>query len=294
MDRRLDLLNLLSKFRPQPFVAPIPSAEKVFVYTMQDGMPYRAEVVSPKAGWWKLTPKGSRAEISGPAEEWERLEYLSNLHKVRVIPTFQLDDTTWLVVPHATGPGVHQNEPKQMHLVVGTVTPLQVIIARSGTVLLYDEPDDRVDQAIHRRALKLLQEGKALAVGGNLYRAISIVRERLQQTVVKTEQETTEQQLRRSLSFSGANLLGWDQSGTAITVKWEYQGHSYRSTIRRNNELVSAGICLAGTEGRYDLSALPIVMAEAVRQNRYDLNRASVDFDPERDYVRDYDDDYDD
>ena len=100
-----------------------------------------------------------------------------------------------------------------------------------------------------------------------------------------------------SLSKSGAVLLNVRRTGGGqVQVLWSFRGGNF-STIADGETLniIDAGVCLAGTQGRFTLDSLPSVIREASDTSRLVVTRhAHVDgrFDTGRSDDYDEDDDY--
>ena len=69
-----------------------------------------------------------------------------------------------------------------------------------------------------------------------------------------------EGRLRVALEYSGAVLRAWTELGEGYEVVWEHEGEEYRTVIRRDLFVESAGICLSGRDSDYNLSAIVHVM----------------------------------
>lgn len=99
-----------------------------------------------------------------------------------------------------------------------------------------------------------------------------------------------------SLAKSGAVLLNVRRTGGGqVQVLWSFRGGNFSSIADGETlNIVDAGVCLAGTQGRFTLDSLPSVIREASDTNRLVVTRhAHVDGRFDTDSSDDYDEDDD-
>lgn len=289
MPSLFDALNRVTL--PPPFVAPIPDAREVVVFTIHNEIPYHLTVLNARPGWYTIVPTNEiSATIGDIAGVDERIDYLDELPRFYVIALFYLSSDTFLVRPlseaDATQRGWNHAEPRQLHLVRGSVNPFDVLVARdlAGT-LIFDSVDMRLgNYEKSRRFREYLRVGGMTRTDNNWSDAYLIINKRYQELRKKREQEerirmmqelraSTEDTLRFELAFMGAELEGWQESGSEYVVSWSYNGASYSMRVSREMRIESAGICLAGTDRQHNLSSIVGVMEEARRLHRFDLDR---------------------
>lgn len=76
----------------------------------------------------------------------------------------------------------------------------------------------------------------------------------------------TQRRLEKSLEMGKAKLIDYKEQGNVLTVQWEFDGRRQSSTVRKGDlTVITAGICLSGTDQRFDLTSLPSVFREALR-----------------------------
>jgi hypothetical protein len=272
----LDLALATAEVELEPFVAPIPDAHDVYVWTIQDEVPYRVRIWHPDPGWWWVEPTAqTRGRIFEPAGAGEILEYLDELPRIYVIILFRVAERTWLCTPlnaaDAAQRGWASGEPRVLHLAWGTIEPYDVVSARllSQTVL-FDSVADRLES---RLWTEHAQVGNATSA--DFARAMEIVnaeidrRRKEEREKALAEQRTTlEGNIRWHLEFAGANLVGWKEQGEGVRVEWEYGGQRYDMRVSRNMRIESAGVCLSGGDRHFNLSSIVSVMEE--RNRRYE------------------------
>ncbi|MCK6681608.1 MAG: hypothetical protein L6R30_04210 [Thermoanaerobaculia bacterium] len=87
----------------------------------------------------------------------------------------------------------------------------------------------------------------------------------LRQRRLESERSEPEKRLRRALGHGGAELLDYSEATPGFyTVRFRLSGSEHVSAVRVSDlTLVSAGICLAGEETKFDLASLASVLREA-------------------------------
>lgn len=296
-----DLLALIERVgghEPQPFTVPIPEAERITVMSLQDGIPYRFRVRDPVRGWWlaEVIRRRGWVRLSNPAQPADVMAYLEALPRFYVVALFRLEEQTWLCIPwsaaDAAQRGWPNGEPRVLHLVRHSVRAFDALSARSlAGLMLYEDvatrlPGAATDATAMREGLPL---GECQARPVVYYNALAIIvqrneelrcqaeeaeRDRRQQAVAAARQQrlvSIEEHIRWQLGFVGAQLVGWDEAGEGLSVRWEYDGYQHEATVSRALEGVSAGICMEGSEVQHNLSSLVLAIQEARRLHRFDL-----------------------
>lgn len=253
---------------PSEFLAPVPDAQAVRLFSLQNGIPYWFELRNPEPGWWYVVPETeSDARLGNRAMPYEKLDYLIQLPRFYVITAFRITHHTWLVVPFnpsdAAQRGWKNNYPRQMHLVRHDLDPHQIVEARDmAGCLLYGNIALRFDAPLSQHALiqNLVDE-----------RNKEIERRRIEQERL-AKMQTLEGQMQLRLDFMGARLESWQEIGDGYEVKWSFNGVTHTATIARNLRIEAAGVCMQGTEQRHNLTSIVAVMEEARRLHRYDMD----------------------
>ena len=281
----LDLIDQIGRINVRPFLAPVPDAGSVVVSTIQEGIRFRYRIARDP-GWWVLyCDQTTVRRVESPTSMFDIVHYLEALPRFLVIAVHRLHEDTWMVVPWNYGDagqrGWSGGEPRAVHLVRDSVRPFDILVARRlGPTLLYDTMDaglgtasvseearalfdSRNDDASVPGAPREMEEAHDLLRGYvlGLRRA-----ERLRDE--RERRDSVEGKLRWHLGFMGADLVGWHEAGEGYEVRWSYEGREYTTTLRRDFQVASAGICLDGTDQRHNLSSIVAVMEEARRQGR--------------------------
>ena len=277
-----------ARLREHRILAPIVEAKQHWVTTILEGTPYRLRLPKEEPGWWKIRPLSDHeAEVLDEPMPHEVVEYLKQLPAVRVIVVWRLSKWSWLVYPWNTGdarqrgwPGAPDTygryvpSPRPLHLVCApAVRPFDVLVSRVlDSVLLYDEYDRRTLWAPLAEELRLhlerrVWEPSIRRLTPELRAVLSLHRHRFlleEKRMIEQEEAqrrgTLEGRLRVALEYSGAVLRAWTELGEGYEVVWEHEGEEYRTVIRRDLFVESAGICLSGRDSDYNLSAIVHVL----------------------------------
>ena len=298
MKNLLDVINRMAEHVPGPFIAPLPDAHQVRVFTLQR-YPYwftfrRGRGFSP--GWWRLRPvSDSRAVLDGEAQPADVMDYLSSLPRFYAIAGWRVAPMTWLCTPwHAADVvqrGWQNAQPREMHLVRHSIMPFDTVVVRAmGSVLLYEDVATRLaGTAAEAASLQehLRDSSDLPPVTPNDYaRAYEMVRDhyaglRQAEEDRQAEEErraraerraamiqTAEGRFREQLEFMGAEVVALREAGEGYHVTWRYGGREYNMTFTRQARLQSAGYCLDGRDSAHNAASVVAIMHEHQRRGR--------------------------
>lgn len=276
-------MNLLSTIKkvaeqvPEKFLAPIPSADTVSLFSMQGNIPYWFHIKNPKPGWrWVEPIAKNKARIIEEAEPFEYIDYLNQLPKLLCIVLFSLGEGKSLVMPY--NQAWKNSEPKILHLTRGhqiCSQPLSVIATRQmGESLLYQGMGYSTQAIQLSYAVRQQLENKENISGiPKLFQsAYEVVSKKFEKDRIAQKALTTEDKIRNDLSFVGAALLNWNEKEEGYIIEYEYEGATFQIDLGQNRRVESAGICLDGTELNHNLSTIVLAMQEARQRHRYDLD----------------------
>lgn len=252
-------LHRVLEHKLEPYVAPIFDSETTSITVVQDGIPYHFELSSIEPGWWLFNGRTPLRK----AEPKEYLSYMDLLPRFYTVLLFPVSEYAWMSTPYnasdAEQRGWPNAYPRPIHCVRGTPKPLDVVDGRQlGTQLLYYKESSSVcrDTAIPA-----------------FDRAYHIIDERLENIRRREKKRSIGTKFNRQLSLMGAELVDWSQEGQdRFNVTWEYDGAQFVMPVRRSGMVISAGICLGGTDETHDLSSIVQCMEEARELHRFDLD----------------------
>lgn len=258
-----DLIDRVSRHKPRHFIAPVMSRDtKLFV--VQDEVPYWFYTKVDYPNWYYLLPRKSKNKMDKPtavplrqANPHEYIDYLGALPIFQVIALFPVSDSVWLVMPFniadAEQRGWPEGAPRSMHLTMDNISPMDVITSRllAPRTLIFDH---LFDLAIAKREMEIARD--------IFDRRLDAIRKQEVKTKRVNQLQTEEGRLRESLKFMGAKLEDWTREIDGYVVRWKIDGQVYRTQIDTNMRVVSAGVCLNGTDDWHSLASVVQVMQD--------------------------------
>jgi hypothetical protein len=171
--------------------------------------------------------------------------------------------TTWLGVPAGTpGKGIRLEGPVPIALAPGLELFQTAVVRFDGSAFLLEGTERHAISSYLRQELK---KGKA---PGDLRPGVSSVERAAYAAQLELERERLmsgdERRLRKALDHAGATFESFDERGGTFVVKYRVDGRVHSSVVsQRDLTVISAGICLAGEDRRFDLTSLVSVLREA-------------------------------
>jgi hypothetical protein len=221
-----------------------------------------------REGWMVLRPLSTvRAHIVRAAGLAEVRAYLRLFPAVRLI-VLARDDSRWLALPaHMRVPRVRSDGPVALLLPEEGLAPFETVIARcDGRFFWYERRDTRRNPALAAHLRQALEDDVAPAdlrrpgLSPEERAAYGWVRERLERARMTVQTA----RLADALAYAGAKLLAYTERDDVYTVAYDVDGQRCVSTIRKGDLSVgTAGICLSGRDGDFDLTSLTGVLREA-------------------------------
>lgn len=286
----LGVLDKLQAHKPKPFLAPIPSAQMVSCFTLQDNIPYWFSIKTVQPNWWWVDPiTKDFALLTHHAEPHEYFSYLSQLPRFIVIAVDQTDEGV-VVVPYnasdAAQRGWLNSEPRYAYLCRDIQIPAFSVLSvrnMAGTFLFDDfYPLDIQQQnfltGAANNSIQLQVVPVSFQVAWQII-AARILLEKLNQARLEAEQRkkelllTEEGRIVDKLEFVGASLVNYKKEGRNYDVTYTYQGATFTVNVRPDMRIESAGICLAGGDRDNDLSSIVLTMQRARAERRPDVDR---------------------
>lgn len=274
----MDIHNLLHKmasaeeaFLKTEFLAPVLPGGRVRVRIA--GLVCTLRVVGRvEPGWAILKPLGlDRARVISQPTLRQIRDYLSLFPAVRLVLVARAGHA-WLAVPaHRGDTRFRIDGTVRVYLATGA-EPFQRIVARfDGGLFWFQEVDRRRNPAI---AAYLREALAAETPPEELHKPTLTAEERdayrlAYRAIEAARRDRIEARLADALAHAGAELASYIERGDAYTVTFVVDGETHRSTVRRDDlTVLSAGICLAGEDQRFDLQSLVGVIREAAGTRR--------------------------
>jgi hypothetical protein len=222
-------------------------------------------------GWAILKPLAmDRAEIVGQAGLRQVRDYLALFPVVRLLLLARAG-SDWLALPaHRGDRRLQISRPVPVHL-AAAVEPFQQIIARfDGGHFWFQEIDRRRNPAI---AVYLRQALAAETPPEALHKPTLTAEERAAyrlsyEATLAARRDQVEVRLAGALAHAGADLASYLERDDAYTVTFSVDGHTYRSTVAKDNlTVLTAGICLSGQDRQFDLQSLVGVIRQGAQDH---------------------------
>jgi len=275
----LTTLDRVGRFQPGPFTAPVWNPH-MKILSVQDGIPNWFYVDAPSPGWWNVTPnrkleRGWSTQTLSPAMPWQIYAFLESLPRFLVITLFRVRENVWMCIPFNASDAAQRywpnSSPREIYLVNENISQLMCVSVRLfADTLLYEGVSARV----------LASDGTGYGIAQDIMerRQAELERRRREVEKLAREQElanSLEARIDQHLDFMGASMVQWEERGEAVEVTWEYEGYTHTSRIDRDASVLSAGICLEGTDREHNLSTLVATIQEARELHRFDMPRES-------------------
>ncbi len=240
----LSLIDRLSSVKVRRFIAPIPAARNICVFTQQGGVTFRYEVLryTDEPGWFVLRPSNpTTAEVLNEVTSTAHIfQYLNQLTNWTVIALFPSGDQRWAVCPFNKSDAMQRgwgDMMRHVHLTRGTFHSGSVITCRDmgGTLLFH---------SVKRLKPELSEEASSI-VDGYLR---EVEKQKLEQ---RREDVKADMTFAEQLAVGGAEMVSLENG----LVKWEHEGSHYEMRVAPDGTILSAGYCLRSYEDRVDTTS---------------------------------------
>lgn len=266
-----DLLNKLEAaekdFLASEVLAPVLPGQAVSVRVA--GMLCQLRVDNQRfEGWAILRPLStSQARFVRPATLAEVAAYLKLFPAVSLIAVLR-EGRRWSALPaHKGDARFHIDAPVQVLLTEESIQPFETLKARfDGRFFWYERRDQRRNPAL---AAYLRQAFNEQVEAKDLHKPGLSAEERAAyawawKLLEEARRSKTEIRLADALTHAGAQLSSFIEREEIYTITYQVDGRSHTSTIRKDDlTVLTAGICLAGQDQRFDLTSLVGVLREA-------------------------------
>jgi hypothetical protein len=222
-------------------------------------------------GWGVFRAQSfTRAKLVCTPTMAQRRMYLGLFPPVRLI-LVERDGDHWLAGPAGAADARFTIEGLVPVRLVEDGEFFETIVARfDGGQFWFDQVDPRTDPSaasLMRDALLTMVEPARLERAGMTaaQRAVyTAAYDKRRLAIAEDERTREERRLRNALTHAGATLRDYAERGGVYRVSYDVDGQRRTSVIRKDDlTVVTAGICLAGQDGDFDLSSLVGVLRES-------------------------------
>jgi hypothetical protein len=274
------------------------------IVTKLSGLLHTFLIRPTEPGWHKFKPIDlKRADCIGQADFFEITEYLKLLPKIRITLVFRQGMVYYGVPSKNNGRGFKSSDLVPVLLPGDTATDFSTCLCRFDGMNVWFQSVDvacdlyRVDflsASLTKQALPeslrcpglTLEERIAYSIRFKMDEAECEARaeaeKREQEEKSRAERLRREQQRDKSIKgdveFAGGKFVKNVERMDHFSVTYEVDGNVYTSVVSKEptRQILSAGICLSGTDKEYDLKTLVSVIREG--QNRDLIHRTSRDW----------------
>ncbi len=267
------MANEERQFRKRKFIAPVTKSGKV--QTRMSGMVYTFGFEGRNfEGWGLFKPVSEhRAKLVKKADFVLIDEYLQLLTAFRMRLIYKLSDNIWLAYP------INESDAQQR---LGIIKPFpiylvtegndfeQIVTRFDGSNFWFHEIDRKGDPFLAEDLRVALKEEKLLSdlqikgLTPEVKTTYDMAIDHRILTYKKMRAEMDESRLETALGTGGGKLEEFQDRGEFWLVNWTTSnGERHHSAIRKEDlTVMSAGICLSGEDGKFDLQSLVGIIEE--------------------------------
>jgi hypothetical protein len=271
LDLISDLGNKEARITKQVFISPVFTNR--LVATRVDGLRYTFLLPKTPPGWYRIRPVNKKeARIDGPAELHEIEDYLKHLGRIRIVIALKKNQTYQGIPEKSNRYGFNQADVLPVFLCDDTVNEFDQIIARYDGINLWFE---RIDQMNDPAKADYLRSCVEKFTEPEQIRFKGLTLEEKQAYAVRTilDRKLVEDRktalLKRDIQFAGGYFIRFEERKDHYTVTYNVDGQQYTSRVTKDPKrtVLSAGLCLSGTDSSFDLKSLVTVIREAQRKH---------------------------
>lgn len=266
-----DLLNKLEAaeqdFLASEVLAPVLPGQAVSVRIA--GILCRLRVDNQRFEGWAILRllSTSRARIIRPARMAEVAAYLKLFPAASLIAVLR-EGRRWHALPAHKGDARFRiDSPVPVLLTEEGIQPFETLKTRfDGRFFWYERRDLRRNPALAAYLRQALNDAVA---PGDLHKPGLSAEERAAYTwawklLEEARRSSVEVRLADALAHAGGQLSSFIERDEVYTITYEVDGARHISTVRKNDlTVLTAGICLAGQDQRFDLTSLVGVLRQA-------------------------------
>jgi hypothetical protein len=226
------------------------------------------------AGWGVFRPASfTLAQFDREATLAERRQYLQLFPAARMILVRRVGET-WIAMPGQRDDRFAIDGDVIVHGVDDADAFDTAIVRFDGERFWFDEVDPQAEPstaAYLRESIVTLLDPRRLTRPGltpaqrTAYAAEHQARLRVK---LESERATDEYRLRTAVEHAGAKLRGFSELSDVYRVTYTVDGRRHTSVVRKRDlSIQSAGVCLSGQDGNFDLASLVSVLHEGQQRN---------------------------
>ncbi len=226
-------------------------------------------------GWAILEVKNLRsAKILGEPTLKQTAAYLALFPRLRLVLINQFDGIWWGLMASTGEKRIQLTGPVPIRLTAQASAFSTVVVRCDGANFWYETFDRKRNPAIARYLRESLEkrvEPEEIRFSGMVPAeslAYHMAFLRSNPDYITGTGGTLDERIRKALQHSGAQLDAfWEQKSDALTVRFIVDGQTHVCHVSSNLSLRSAGICLQGQDGKFDLASLVGVIRESNRRH---------------------------
>lgn len=285
MDNALDLIRHLGKkensLTEREFVSPVYNSTTVVTYI--EGLVHRLQIPRTDPGWYVIKPKNlRRATIKREANIEEVARYHRRLKKVRVV-LLDRDGDCYTALPLKNNPlGLDPSSPVPVYLPSDYTESFELAICGFDGVNLWYNVRELLNDPTKADYLKEQLE-KDTTPDKIRYTGLCF-EEKMAYSLMyamraKKRELTVEGSLKKDVEHGGGEFVKFSERKDHYSVTYTVDGQQYTSYVSKDraHHVLTAGICLSGTDREFDLASLVSVLREGQEQgliHRYGNTRA--------------------
>lgn len=272
------------------FVAPVVDATEVTAWIGR--VSHTLSIDRPgEPGWWRFRASDfKRAEVDGRADIDEIDGYLRRLGRVMMVVAMRIDGVYHGLPMKGNPHGLEWSRLHPVFLTDDMVDDFDRVVCRyDGANLWYERVDvanDPTKAAYLRDMFEGPSDPESVRYPGLTFEERAVysmrvsldreARERLRQRQaaerrrrIEERRSQGERDIRSDVEHAGGVFLGFREKATQYEVTYEVDGERYTSIVGKDSAhtVLSAGICLEGGDGNFDLRSLVTVMREGRRRH---------------------------
>jgi hypothetical protein len=253
------------------FVSPI--FDNTVVATRVAGIIYTFEIPKTKPGWYEIKPTGvNKAKIKGEADCIKVDQYLHKLSKIRIVIALKKDNIFYGIVEKNNNFGLDPCALVPVMLHDDMVLEFDKVVGRfDGAGVWFHGLDHGNDPAkaeyLRESMLKLVDPKKIKFSGLNFEeKAAYACRLELDKKLVEDRKKVA---LQTQVEHAGGKLVKFVERQDHLSVTYSVDGEQYTSYVSKDqtHRIITAGICLQGSDPKFDLASLVTVVREGQHKN---------------------------